>query len=228
MNGKVNGRASFRGGGQCFQAIPHFKTEQEVFWHGVFGDDYIERNSYEKLLPDYVAKWALWLTKTGNINSCLEFGANIGINLKAVQTLMPQCELSVIEINHKACEEYLSKFIKKENIFEGSILDYNVNKKYDLTFVNGVLIHINPDELQDVYAKLYESSSKYIIIAEYFSPTPVMVEYRGNTERLFKRDFAGEMMDKYPDLELLDYGFLYKRAKSFPHDNFNWFILKKS
>lgn len=166
----------------------------------MFGDDYIERNSYEKLLPDYVAKWALWLTKTGNINSCLEFGANIGINLKAVQTLMPQCELSVIEINHKACEEYL----------------------------NGVLIHINPDELQDVYAKLYESSSKYIIIAEYFSPTPVMVEYRGNTERLFKRDFAGEMMDKYPDLELLDYGFLYKRAKSFPHDNFNWFILKKS
>ena len=91
----------------------------------------------------------------------------------------------------------------------------------------GVLIHINPDELQTVYEKLYESSNKYILISEYYNPTPVEVSYRGNLNRLFKRDFAGEMMDKYPDLKLVDYGFRYHRDNMFPMDDSTWFILEK-
>ena len=35
--------------------------------------------------------------------------------------------------------------------------------------------------------------------------------YRGHTARLFKRDFAGEMLDRFSDLRLVDYGFRYHR-----------------
>ena len=33
---------------------------------------------------------------------------------------------------------------------------------------------------------------------------------RGHSDRLFKRDFAGEMMDRHPQLQLIDYGFAYE------------------
>ena len=41
----------------------------------------------------------------------------------------------------------------------------------------------------------------------------------GHSDKLFKRDFAGELMDKYTDLILKDYGFAYKRDPSFPLDD---------
>jgi len=44
---------------------------------------------------------------------------------------------------------------------------------------------------------------------------------------LFKRDFAGEMLDRFKDLELLDYGFVYHRDNNFPQDDLNWFLLRK-
>jgi len=91
-----------------------------------------------------------------------------------------------------------------------------------------VLIHINPERLDDVYTRLYNFSDKYICIAEYYNPTPVTISYRGHDNRLFKRDFAGELMNKYPDLELMDYGFLYQNDPIFPQDDITWFLMKKS
>ena len=41
-----------------------------------------------------------------------------------------------------------------------------------------------------------------------------MVEYRGHTGKLFKRDFAGEMIYRF-DLKLIDYGFLPPRQLFF-------------
>ena len=87
--------------------------------------------------------------------------------------------------------------------------------------------HINPEQLSEVYHKLYLASKKYILIAEYYNPTPVSMPYRGHENKLFKRDFAGEMLDKFQDLFLLDYGFVYHRDNLFPQDDINWFLLKK-
>ena len=65
-----------------------------------------------------------------------------------------------------------------------------------------------------------------MLIVEYYNPTPVTVSYRGNDDRLFKRDFAGEMIDKY-NMKLVDYGFVYHRDNMFPLDDMNWFLLEK-
>jgi spore coat polysaccharide biosynthesis protein SpsF len=94
--------------------------------------------------------------------------------------------------------------------------------------IKGVLIHINPDYLGKVYDLLYSIASRYICIAEYYNPKPVEVTYRGNEGKLFKRDFAGEMMDKFPDLKLIDYGFVYHRDYKFPQDDMTWFVLEKT
>ena len=52
--------------------------------------------------------------------------------------------------------------------------------------------------------KLCIKIQKYICIVEYYNPTPVEVIYRGHKGKLFKRDFAGEMLDKYRNLKLIN------------------------
>ena len=109
-----------------------------------------------------------------------------------------------------------------------SIFDYTSKKKYDLSFIKGVLIHINPKMLNKVYDQLYISSKKYILIAEYYNPTPVTISYRGHNDRLFKRDFAGEFLDRFANTSLVDYGFAYHRDKAFPQDDITWFLIEKN
>lgn len=91
----------------------------------------------------------------------------------------------------------------------------------------GVLIHINPDMLPMVYDKLVASTGRYLMVAEYYNPAPVAVSYRGHSDRLFKRDFAGEIMDRHPQLQLVDYGFSYRRDPNFPQDDITWFLMEK-
>ena len=202
-------------------------TDQESFWESDFGNKYISRNKDELFLAANLSFFSKILANTIDVNNVLEFGANIGMNIKALKQLLPHTTFSAVEINKKAHLE-LEKLIGKENAYHDSIFDFSPNFQVDLSLIKGVLIHINPEKLDLVYEKLYSSSKKYILIAEYYNPSPVSIPYRGHSDRLFKRDFAGEMLDKYQDLKLKEYGFVYHRDINFPQDDINWFLLEKA
>lgn len=206
----------------------NFKTEQEEFWAGDFGNEYIERVNEDNIrIANNISFFSKVLKQTRDVKSIIEFGSNIGINLKALNYLIPDADLSAIEINAKAVEE-LRKWQKVKKIYEMSILDFTPDFQRDFVFIKGVLIHINPEMLHKIYELLYQTSKKYICIAEYYNPTPVSILYRGNENKLFKRDFAGEILDEYKDLELVDYGFQYRRDPNFPQDDITWFLLGKA
>lgn len=200
-------------------------NEQEKFWKGKFGDLYIERNKDEKILTSNIKFFSVALKSCENFDSVLEFGPNIGLNLMALNHLFPNLKLNGVEINKKAYEILKSNnFI---NAFNNSIEDFVIQNTYDLTFTKGVLIHINPEQLSIVYEKLYLASNKYILITEYYSDHPEEITYRGNRNKLFKRDFAGEFLKKFSDVQLKDYGFIYKGDENFFSDSVNWFLLEK-
>lgn len=203
-----------------------YKTPQENFWAGEFGDDYIERNKAPEFIAARMAMFSKVLENTVGVNSVLELGANIGLNLHALHGLLPNAIIQGVELNEKAFG-YLqaNDWIKA---YHGSLLENDHGMYADLTFTSGVLIHINPDSLPEAYSALYQSSRKYIAVIEYFNPTPMSLDYRGEKDRLFKRDFAGDILDKYNDLRLVDYGFVYKRDNNFPLDNMSWFLLEKT
>ena len=90
-----------------------------------------------------------------------------------------------------------------------------------------VLIHINTDELNLVYDKLVTATGRYLLVAEYYNPVPTSIQYRGHIDRLFKRDFAGVIMDRHPNMKLLDYGFTYHRDPNFPQDDITYFLMEK-
>jgi pseudaminic acid biosynthesis-associated methylase len=204
-----------------------FATVQEEFWAGDFGTEFVRRNAAADRLAANVALFERVLRSTGDITDCIEFGANVGINLRALQMLRPRLTQHAVEINRAAAEQ-LTAVIPAENIHFMSVLDFEPLQAFDLVLSKGMLIHINPDHLGKVYRTLYRSARRYILICEYYNPVPVGVDYRGFKDRLFKRDFCGDMLDAYPDLKLLDYGFVYRRDPAHPQDDVTWFLMEKA
>ena len=201
-------------------------NEQEKFWSGQFGNNYINRNKSKKLKKNtdlFFEK--IFKEKKIKISNIIELGANIGNNLESLGKIFKNSHLFAIEINNKACD-ILKKKNSNINVINSDIETLKLDVKFDLVLVKGVLIHINPKQLNKIYKKIHNLSKKYILIAEYYSPKPVKLIYRGKTNKLFKRDFAGEMIKKYK-LKLLDYGFSYRFDK-FPQDDITWFLLKKN
>lgn len=203
-----------------------FQTEQEHFWATDFGNEYVARNKGANIIASNLALFAKILARTQPIGSIIEFGSNIGLNLIALHQLLPKAHLAAVEINQTAATE-LQQNLPQVQLFHQSILNFTPEQTFGLVLIKGVLIHINPEKLPQVYDILYQSSERYICISEYYNPTPVTIPYRGHSDKLFKRDFAGEMLDRYPNLKLVDYGFSYHRDLHFPQDDTSWFLLEK-
>ncbi len=203
-----------------------FKTEQEGFWAGDFGTEYIQRNQGERLLASNLNFFTKALAAARRIESCIEFGANIGMNLKALKLLYPGIRAQGVEINAEAARQ-LAEVIPAQAVHHASILDFEPTAPVDLALIKGVLIHLNPEVLPAVYDKLFNATARYLLVAEYYNPSPVAIPYRGHSDRLFKRDFAGEIMARHPGLALVDYGFAYHGDPVYPQDDITWFLMEK-
>lgn len=200
-------------------------TEQSDFWAGEFGTPYIARNSSLELLATNVRLFSDVLRSMQPLPSeILELGANIGMNYLALKHLVPAARFTGVEVNKTAASKLRKHGVE---VFNTSIEEFESDVVFDLVFTKGVLIHLNPQSLTDVYQKMYKYSKKFIVIAEYYNPTPMSIDYRGETNKLFKRDFAGEMLDLFPRLVLRDYGFVYHRD-TFPKSDLTWFVLEKN
>lgn len=204
-----------------------FQTPQEEFWAGAFGDEYSDRNRGERWIAANIALFAKILSRCRGVSSVIEFGANVGNNLKAIRALLPKVELTAVEINERAVAQ-LRRLQEVNAVERASILDFAADRTWDLALIKGLLVHIHPDFLPRAYETLYRCCGRYLVLVEYYNPTPVEVVYRGHAGKLFKRDFAGELLDAYPDLRLGDYGFVWRRDPAFPQDDCHWFVLEKA
>ena len=200
-----------------------YKTEQEKFWSAKFGDAYTNRNlkiNKFKLIGKNL------INNDVKIKNAIELGANIGLNLDAIKKIYPNSKTYGVEINYNA----FKILKKKHSAVNSSIIEFNTNCKFDLVILSLVLIHQNPIFLNKIYKKIYQLSSKYIYIAEYFNPTPVALNYRGHKQKLFKRDFAKELWKKFPNMRLINYGFHWSEDPFFEKntcDNETWFLFEK-
>ncbi len=197
----------------------------DAFWRGAFGDDYVERNRDARHVAGNLALFSKVLARTGPLESALEFGCNVGLNLQALAALQPGCRLTGVEINARAASA--ARAWGGGTIVEDSFLDALPCTPHTMAFTKGVLIHIDPVRLPEAYDRLVAGAQKYVFVAEYYNPTPITVSYRGHDERLFKRDFAGELLERHPELRLLDYGFCWRGDPTFPMDDLTWFLLEK-
>ena len=198
------------------------RTEQEAFWAGAFGDEYTERNRIAPAARVPFFREILGLAP--GIQSVCEIGANAGHNLTALQSIDPALRMTGIELNSYAFARLAA--IPGITAVESSIQNYESETRFDLVFTCGVLIHLKPADLPQVYRKMAVIAARYVLINEYFNPMPVEIEYRGHAGKLFKRDFAGEFLDNTDGFEPVRWGFLWKRTQP-AWDNSNWTLLRR-
>ena len=96
-----------------------YQSEQEAFWAGNFGDEYTDRSNTPELLLSREKLLSRALKSSGNFESVIEFGANVGMNLVAIKNLFPEVAAAAIEINSSAILEL--KTIKGIKVIHGSI-----------------------------------------------------------------------------------------------------------
>ena len=204
-------------------------TAQLQFWRGEFGEGYIERNAASAgHLRARVALWAKIMSgMVGNPPaSILEVGANIGNNLRALRTLTG-AEMYALEPNQQARDILVKDgVVPAANAMDGLAAKINLaDRGVDMAFTSGVLIHIHPDDLLASCTEIHRVVRRYIACIEYFSDEPAAIPYRGHSDKLFKRDFGSFWLDNFPDLQVLDYGFSWKRLTGL--DNLTWWLFEK-
>lgn len=200
------------------------KTDQERFWEGPFGDEYTERNqmSPEGRKPFF----SRVLARTSGVRRICELGSNRGHNLVALQQIDASLQLTGVELNQQAYLELVR--IPGVRAIHSSIQDLDREQRFDLVFTCGVLIHFEPEDLPAVYRRMAELADHYVLVSEYFSPSPAELAYRGHAGKLFKRDFGGEFLDvNSGQFTVVDYGFLWKRLEP-AWDNVTWWLFERS
>ena len=199
-------------------------NSQEKFWQGNFGNSYIKRNNHLKDVKNNFFFFKKVFNKKVKINSLIELGPNVGLNIIALRKIFKNLRITGVEINKKACEHL--KKIKNVSVINNSILKFKLKSKFDLVLIRGVMIHVHPKNLTKLYKKIEKLSKKYILICEYYSPYPISINYRGHKNKLFKNDYAGDFLKICKNYKLIDYGFNYHLDK-YPQDDTSWFLLRK-
>jgi len=204
-------------------------TPQVEFWRSVFGDAYSDRNTAcAEQLRSRVALWSQILAHTivAPPASILEVGANLGINLQALRALT-HARFFAVEPNDRAREMLVRDHVVAVADVRGGTaasIDFP-DGVAELAFTSGVLIHIHPDHLLASMKEIHRCAARWIACIEYFSDRAEMIPYRGHDDRLFKRDFGGFWLDSFPNLQVVAYGFAWKRVTGL--DNLTWWLFEK-
>ena len=209
-------------------------TSQEETWAGEFGKDYTERNTLniEQLNDLYLNNYGVtreqmnleFIDKLDKDIKILEVGANSGNQLELLKQ-MGFKNLYGIELNEYAVE-LAKKRLHGINIIQGSAFDIPFKDNFfDLVFTAGVLIHISDKDVNKIIREIFRCSDKYIWGFEYFSDSTQEINYRGNSNLLWKANFAELFIKEFPTLTLVK----EKKYKYTNSDNVDsMYLLKKN
>lgn len=196
-------------------------TRVEQLWSGDFGDAYVDRNT------DFDVRQGYWaeLLSTITCRYVLEVGCNIGGNLRWIAESLPARELCGVDVNLKALRQLRAVVPDANAVWSaGRELPFR-DRRFDLVFTFGVLIHQPDDALPLMMAEIVRTSRSYVLCGEYYSETGVEVPYRGQPGALFKRDYGGIYQRLFPELRLVREGFL-SRAEGW--DDITWWLFERA
>lgn len=179
----------------------------EGLWSGEFGDDYVERNRAAS-----EGRRPFWEHVLGRIEaaSALEIGCNVGGNLRWLAALLGAENVAGVDVNERALEVVRSEIPGVDaRVASARELPF-ADDSFDLVFTTGVLIHQSPDELPRVMDEIVRASRRYVLCGEYRADELEEVPYRGQRGALYKQDYGLLYQERFPQLRLLEEGFLPK------------------
>jgi len=194
----------------------------EGVWAGDFGDAYSERNAAAGIGRNVF--WDMLLSKY-SVRRVLEVGCNTGANLQWIAPHLAPGDAYGIDINREALAR-LRERVPQVNAVASAARELPFRDRwFDLVFTTGVLIHQPESTLPLVMAELVRVSRRFVLCGEYYAPETTEVPYRGIQGALFKRDYGRLYGELFPELRLIDQGFL-EQAEGW--DEVTWWLLEKS
>lgn len=161
--------------------------ETELFWSGTFGNEYTQRCQIDPETRKDFWKSAIEYCTPEKV---LEVGCNRGHNLIAIQMLAPDIDTYGVDVNGTAVNEARAQGVGAQLASAKSIANIFGSGSMDLVFTAGVLIHVAPDDLQEVMQAMVDTSARYVLAIEYMAEEETEVEYRGHAGKLWKRPFG--------------------------------------
>lgn len=188
------------------------KNEQEAFWGGDFGKDYTDRNTrhkeeLNKVYQDWYGVTRVKMNETflGSLpkdTRILEVGCNTGMQLACLQA-MGFTSLYGIELQGYAVQK-AKDYTQGINVIQGSAFDIPFKDNFfELIFTSGVLIHIAPENLPNIFNEMHRCSKRYIWGFEYYAETTTSINYRGNEGFLWKANYGKLIREQFRDLTLV-------------------------
>jgi pseudaminic acid biosynthesis-associated methylase len=208
--------------------------EQAQEWSGEFGRKYTERNLLTVTEFDAMYKDRFGYTRT-QLNEqflsgldksidILEVGCNVGLQLQLLQKMGFE-RLHGIELQDFAGRVLKSRARDISVALATGLRTPFQADSFDLVFTSGVLIHVDPAEVEQVMAEIHRCSRQYIWGLEYYSDKYTEIEYRGHRNLLWKADFASLYLARFKDLELIKESRL--RYLDNPDNADSMFLLRK-
>ncbi|MFH0922972.1 MAG: pseudaminic acid biosynthesis-associated methylase [Candidatus Micrarchaeota archaeon] len=188
------------------------ETKQLKQWEGDFGKEYTDRNELtpESLDADYTSKYGItrselnseFLAGIPKNARILEVGCNVGNQLSALQKAGWN-DLWGVEIGDYALEK-ARRQTTGINLVKSAAQDLPFkNGFFDLVFTSGVLIHIGPEHLPQALDEICRVSKRFVWGFEYYSEKREEINYRGNTDLLWKDDFKKAYLSRHPEFKLV-------------------------
>lgn len=204
-------------------------------WRGEFGDQY-----HDRCRPTHIEinKRILMMRRVFALipneiapKVFLEVGAGSGANLAAIDAIYEneKRERVLMAVEPNASAREIIPHILHADV---QLLDDVATKITlpdecaDMVFTSGVLIHIPDPDLLTVMGEIYRCTKpgRFIMCAEYFSPSPRAIQYRGH-EALWARDYGSIWLDNF-SVKCVGYGFEWKKTTGL--DNITWTLLTKT
>jgi pseudaminic acid biosynthesis-associated methylase len=172
-------------------------SKQLESWVGEFGREYTDRNSLtlaeldERFLEDFgISAHDLFSEMLNGlrISSALEVGCNIGSKLALLHDLGIGRLTGIEPLGYaidKGKKPYPFVTFKQGTVFDLPFED----ESFDLVFTAGVLIHIEPTELEKAMMEIVRVARRYVLGYEYFATKLEAKVYRGREDLLWKQDF---------------------------------------
>jgi pseudaminic acid biosynthesis-associated methylase len=194
----------------------------ESLWKGDFGDAYTQRNA--DAANGRLPFWQELLSSI-EVERVLEVGCNLGANLRWLATLLPPHQVYGIDVNNSALSELRTAVPTINAVWSVARELPFRDRFFDLVYTTGVLIHQPPDTLPEVMAEIVRCSRRYVLAGEYYAETVTEVPYRGQQGALFKMDFGGLYLQRFPELKLVRKGFLPRGSG---WDDITWWLLERT
>lgn len=193
------------------------ETEQIQQWSGEFGKQYTDRNfmTLEEMENLSIGNYGFTRSQLNEkflknipLNMrILEVGSNIGNQLLCLQKA-GFTNLYGIELQSYAVEISKSR-TKNINIIQSSAFDIPYKDGYfDIVFTSGLLIHIAPQDINNVLDEIYRCTKRFIWGLEYYFDQYINVPYREKNALMWKGNFSKMYLERFNNLHLVKEEFM--------------------